>query len=172
MKNSERIEISRDVDGARVRIRMRKSVVRILFLVVWLPLITLGGSAVTTSLIIGALPRTIIQAVVQLLWIFVVIFGLRALLWNLFGEEVVVLEKGAFTHRRQILGLGLTRSVALRELTSLRVASDSKKDFWGVSGGTLVLNNGATEHRFGIELSQNEATGLVDQLVTYFPQNI
>jgi hypothetical protein len=119
-----------------------------LFMVVWLVAWTLGG------------------LVAIYLW-----------LWNLAGREIVTVREGTLAIRRAIDGLGRSREFDAAHIEGLRVASQlwnpwdpaSRLRFWGVGGGTIAFDYGATTYRFGGALEEAEARQMVARLARALP---
>ena len=119
-----------------------------LFMLVWLTVWTLGGA-----------------------------FAGAVLAWGLAGRETVRLETRALVVRRSVFGLGRSREYDLPHVARLRVAPEgfnpfdfrSGLRFWGLGGGPLAFDYGASTVRVGAGVEEAEAQALRDELVRRVP---
>jgi hypothetical protein len=99
-------------------------------------------------------------------------------LWNAFGKESVRVFSGLLTIKHDMLGLGRTRTFQIHEISNLRavglfgsmLSGASSMAYWGISGGTVAFNYRGKTHRFGIQLEEDEALGVIERLRPYLPQ--
>ena len=113
-----------------------------LFTVAWLLMWTLGGGAA--------------------LFIF---------LWSLAGRERIRLGGGALLIRKEVLGVGRSREYDLSLVRNLRSAppaynpldSRSSMQFWGIGGGLVRFDYGASTIRFGASFDESEAANVVER---------
>jgi len=118
---------------------------RVLFLVAWLAMWTLGG-----------------------------LFAFAVLLWSLFGVETVTVAGRSIMIRREVLGIGFRREYDMVHATNLRVAADSFNlfdpraglRFWGFGGGPIAFDYGSSTVRFANGLDEAEANRIVARIVS------
>ena len=119
-----------------------------LFMVVWLSFWTLGGG-----------------------------FALAMFAWSLAGREIVVLGPGRLAIAWRVFGVGRVREYDLVHAARLRVAPQpynpydyrSGMRFWGIGGGPIAFDYGASTIRFGGALQEAEASALVQRLIERQP---
>jgi hypothetical protein len=101
------------------------------------------------------------------------VFAIWALAWSLAGREVVTLRPHELILARRILGLGRARRYDLSHVADLRASPESYSPsdfrssmrFWGVGGGPIAFDYGASTVRFGAGLDEAEARQLVQRLI-------
>ena len=112
------------------------------FLLVWLALWTIGG-----------------------------VSALYAFLWSLFGKERVLLSHDRLSIRREVLGLSRAREYRLADIENLRVSPQSYSpfdfssslQFWGIGGGPIAFDYGASTVRFAASIAESEADSVVNR---------
>jgi len=173
----ERILIIKDSDGVLlVNVKAQKNWALILFLPVWLSFWTFGGITALTVLINGSNRDPFI--VFWLCgWAVGETLALLILLWTLVGQETISIERGVFSHKREIFGRGITRIYPMHELFNLRASGPFGKpgmfsrsyDRYGLTGGTVTVDTRYGDScRFGINLEEDDAQLLVNILEPYF----
>ena len=96
-------------------------------------------------------------------------------LWTAFGKEVVKIDQGMMTIRRDILGHGRTRSFPIGTIAKLRASGVfPTHSYWEnyfltikLTGGTVGFESQGRRHRFGIQLTEPEAEQVVNELTPY-----
>jgi len=110
-------------------------------------------------------------------WILGVSFAALILLWNLAGRERVVVHSDALSIRREVLGVGWTRSYELRSVKALRVVETigpmvfgmRQNDPFGFAHGPIAFDYGAKTIRFGTGIEVAEGRYLLSKMVAAKP---
>ena len=97
------------------------------------------------------------------------VFALYALLWQVIGKEIITVTGQRFTTRRDIGGFGFDRHYDLLQMKDLRIDLpqfnpidvSSSLQLWGIGGGVIAFEHGATSYRFGAGLDDTEAKEVV-----------
>ena len=176
----ERIFIIKDSDGVLlVNVKAQKNWALILFLAVWLSFWTFGGITSVIALISGS-NRDPLIFFWLCGWAGGETLGLVIWLWTLVGQETISIERGVFSHKREIFGRGVTRVYAMNELFNLRVSGPFGKpamfsrsyDRYGLTGGTVTVDTRYGDScKFGINLEEDDAQLLVNLIRPYFDRN-
>jgi hypothetical protein len=104
-------------------------------------------------------------------------FAILALAWSLAGREVVTLRPNELVIARKLLGLGRVHQYDLNHISNLRVSPESFNPFdfrsgmrfWGLGGGPVAFDYGASTVRFGASIEEGEASTLIHQLLERQP---
>lgn len=163
-----------------------------LLIVVWLLIGSMiVGPAIST---IGLFIRSVLQEsdggvnvgflIVQtlnfsLVIMFISIFALPILLWQLAGNEVVEADSQSIKVRRQILGFGLSKEYLAEHMKDLRASSItpqhsrygwSRSSFGDSNFGSIAFDYGARTFRFGSGVDEAEAKQIIAAIQQHFPQ--
>lgn len=172
---TSRISITKDDTGITVTIQSEKRRWLLAFLRVWLTGWTLGGITVIVGVITGK-HRDLFIFLWLCIWVVLETTFMSIWLWTAFGQEVISIRNGLFTHRREVFGRGPVRTYQLRELSNLRTFgpfghghwSSSGFEAYGMSGGTIAFDTrGGDSVRFGAKLIGDDADELVKVLRPY-----
>jgi hypothetical protein len=163
-----------------VRIAAAKNWFLLFFLPVWLTGWTYGG-----IMAILQLARTAHRGIEWFLvvwlagWFWGECLALYVLLWLLFGREIVMIEGGSLSYRRDVFGLGRNRIFPLSDISNLRAAglygASARSDRWafpGLSPGVIAFEYKGKTFRFGPELEEPEAHELVEALRAHLPRRV
>lgn len=182
-KMSKRISYL-DQDGAiEVQIKTKKQYFLLVWIAIFLTAWTSVGCGAIYSIIYGKgtdKPEDIVFAIIWLGGWLVGEFWLGyEFFWRAFGKEIIKTTSDSLAIRREILGLGRTKSFKLNRISNLRIAGlfmgepavFKSSVVSGLSGGNISFDyNGKTE-RFGIFLSEPEAREVVEKIKSYLPAN-
>ena len=129
---SPRYTLEQMTGGIRTLIPTRRNWFVILFLCVWLCGWFFGFTAVAGILLNpsqsdGAPDGFLLIWITG--WTLGGAFAIVAVLWQLFGQEIISIEQGLMSHRVEILGLGRTRSYMLDQVLHLRTVDYSHSMF-------------------------------------------
>ena len=166
------------IGGVELQIAAKKEWSNLLVLPVWLVGWTFGGFMAAKSVIYPSpsTPRLFIS-----LWLIGWALGetwaAYQLLWSAFGKEVVKVQQGFLTIKRDILGFGSTRSFLTDTVTNLRASGFfPSNSYWEnyfaqikLAGGTVGFDVQGKTHRFGIQLTESEARNVVEGLKPHLP---
>jgi hypothetical protein len=163
-----RATVVREATGLRITIPVKRSLVMSLFLTVWLGLWGVGGGTALLGTLRGEKGDWLVLAFLAV-WIACCGFGVYLWLWQLAGQEVVVVRPRSLILRREILGFGRSREFDLRHVRDLRVSPSpaAARDWgaglqsWGIAIGPLAFDYGARTYRFGGGVDEAEAKDLV-----------
>jgi hypothetical protein len=97
--------------------------------------------------------------------------------WMFAGREVVTLRPHELVISRKALGLGRVKQYDLSHVANLRVAPESFNPFdfrsgmrfWGIGGGPIAFDYGASTFRFGASVDEAEANQLIKRFVERQP---
>lgn len=109
-------------------------------------------------------------------WTVAGIMAVYAWCWQVMGKEIVIVEDGRLTLRRDIGGVGWNRVYDEEKVRALRaepVAFDPLDlsmalQLWGIGGGAIAFDYEAKTRRFGIGLDEAEATRAVAVIKTWW----
>jgi hypothetical protein len=104
-----------------------------------------------------------------MVWTVAGIVAVYAWLWQVMGKEIVIVQDGRLTLRRDIGGFGWDKVYELEKVRALRaepVVFDPMDlsmalQLWGIGGGAIAFDYEEKTHRFGIGLDEAEAKRLV-----------
>jgi hypothetical protein len=104
-------------------------------------------------------------------------FALFAVIWALVGREVVTAAPGSLVLERRIGSLARTRRYETSRIRDLRVSAQPYRPFdrrsglwfWGISGGWIAFDLGASTIRFAAGLEEAEAKQVVARLLECVP---
>jgi hypothetical protein len=160
-------------EGLEIVIPARRHLLALLFLGVWLVGWLVGEMTVISQVFSG---RAAGPEVILLLWlIFWTSGGALAAsvwLWMLVGKERVLVGASTLHVKRDVLGLGWTRSCELYKVRNLRVAPQpgGPRDMGvalrlsGLAGGMIAFEYGRKTIRFGAGLDEAEAHMIVGRM--------
>lgn len=106
------------------------------------------------------------------IWTAAGLLAAYAWLWMLVGQERIVLGTSSLRIRREILGVGLTRTYPLLRIRSLRVEPPPPGDresplvfrLAGLSGGTMAFDHEGQTVRCGAGLAPAEAARILERM--------
>jgi hypothetical protein len=106
------------------------------------------------------------------MWTLVGGLAIYVFLWRLVGKEIVSVDGLLLKIKKDIFGYGRLKEYELASVRSLRVAPDSFNlwdfsaalRFWGVGGGTIAFDYGASTNRFGAGVDEAEAKDIVTRI--------
>jgi hypothetical protein len=104
-------------------------------------------------------------------------FALFAVIWGLAGREVVTAAPSSLVIERRIGSLGRARRYETSRIRDLRVSAQPYRPFdrrsglwfWGISGGWIAFDYGASTVRFAAGLEEAEAKRVVARLLEWVP---
>jgi len=110
-------------------------------------------------------------------WAAAWLWAAYALLWNVFGKELVTVDSGNLVLKMDFLGYGRSKVFPVSQVSSLRASglfgSDLQRSSatwaWGLGGGVITFESGGKTHRFGIQLEESEAQEVVGLLAEHLP---
>jgi hypothetical protein len=156
--------------GLRLTLPCKKRWFTILFFCVWMVGWYFGESSeipkVIKQLHSGELP--IFDLIWLAGWTFFGVFFSLWIIWRLLGSEVIGVENGWLSLRKQIAGLGMTREFEISNIAALRFRPERG------SGkrhreSCIELDYGAKTYNFGADIDPAEATQLLDVLAKWLP---
>ena len=175
-----RSTVSDTLEGLRISIPSRKNVFMIAFLSLWL--VGWGfGEVMVSGMLLRPPPGSSAPVVFMIVWLGMWTMGgafcIYAVLWSLFGREVITLRGDVLSIRREVLAFGRTREYDLSQVRNLRVSPvpynpfdfRAGLHFWGIGGGIVAFDYGAGTVRFGAGVQEGEASDLVKRLSDRHP---
>jgi hypothetical protein len=173
---SSRVQKIPTVTGIELRILAKREWWPLIFLPVWLAFWTVGG-LVAVNWMIHPGPDTPRSFVLLWLigWALGEIWAAYQFLWTAFGKEIVKVREGALSIKRDILGYGRIRSYPIGTVANLRASGFFPSDsYWSnylaqmkLAGGTVGFESRGRTERFGIQLKEEEARQVVQELSPY-----
>jgi hypothetical protein len=167
-----RAQVSEHAGGVRVTIPRKRSIVRLLAIVViWLPVF----AVVVVLPLTGILSETfeapgflaVLPAALYIAFGAVVFFWIAyAILWALVGCEFVDADATSLRVRREVFGMGRTRRFDARHVRNLRYLPVPVDPEGGTdrNAGTLAFDHGAKTYRLGNALTEPEVRALIELL--------
>jgi hypothetical protein len=169
-----RTTIADSPDGLHHFIPPKRSLFTIAFLIFWLGGWAMGEKFAIEELVNG---QTSDQHWFLLFWLGGWTLGggfaLFTVLWGVLGREHIILRHDALVIRRELVGRGRSREYSLSDIRNLRVAGPvspfdfrSSLQFWGLGGGAIAFDYGASTVRFGASLEEGDAGQVVERLTS------
>jgi hypothetical protein len=160
-------------EGLEIVIPARRNLIVLLFLGIWLAGWVTGELTALAELLSGSPegPEGFLLLWLAL-WTFAGAFAAYTWLWMLVGKERIVMGTSALHVKRDVLGLGRTRTFGLFRIRNLRVASGptGPRDvaaalrLAGLTGGLIAFEHDGKTIRFGASLDPAEAQIIVERM--------
>ncbi len=169
-------------DQLTIRIPSRKNWLQIPFLLFRLIFWFFAWILTATTLFTAPFEAGFFMIFLLIGWTIGGLFTANILLWILFGEEQITVSYDLFSVRRQILGIGHTKSYEMVAVKALRVGQyPLPKSVWNgrrhqnVStvwkmDGPITFDYGAKTHRLGDGVDEAEAKQIVKIMQQHFPK--
>lgn len=114
------------------------------FLVFWLIMWTIGGIAITTTL-----------------------------LWGYFGKEDFILNEGEVQLNKTVFGIGIKKKFEAIEIKNIRAEADNSYSrnrwaVWGMGPGKIKFDYGLKTYSFGMAVDDAEANHIVEIMQKQF----
>jgi len=168
----DRITVLHIARGIAVQVKSKKQI-SLLFLPVWITVWTIGGVTAIKALLTGQAPGFLIFWLCG--WVVGETLAVYTFLWTAFGKEVISVDQGILTIKKDLFGYGFKKELPIHELNNLRTSAPFGSTWsnrqWGISGGTVAVDQNYKTHRFGISLEEPEARALVKELRSYLPKS-
>jgi hypothetical protein len=164
--------------GLEIVIPSKKNPLLLLFLAAWLVGWAFAEVTVIRELMTErAKEGTLFIAAWLLMWTVGGGFAIYTMSWSLVGKEILRVEPGALSVRRDVLGFGRTKEYDLDQVKNLRVASQAADPFgwgagmrlWGMDGGTIAFDYGAKTFHFAAGVDEAEGRQILDELSSRHP---
>ena len=162
--------------GSEIQISSPKNIFMLIFLPIWLIGWTIGGAFAIKALVTGEVKEAWFLLIWLCGWIFGEVFVSYAFLWGAFGREIISVKNGIVRIKRSIFGYGPSTDFQANRVSNLRASGffapmmswSFGMAYWGLSGGTIAFDYAGKTKRFGIHLSENDATQLASTLKKRF----
>jgi hypothetical protein len=174
-----RSKVADTPEGLVLSIPTKRNPFLLIFLPAWLVMWAVGWGNAASHLVSPAAkgPPDLFLLAWLTAWTAGGAFAIWAFAWSLAGREVVTLRPHALVVSRKALGVGRVRQYDLAHVANLRVAPAgfdpadfrSGMRFWGIGGGPIAFDYGASTVRFGASVEEAEAHQLVRRLVERQP---
>lgn len=173
-----RSTITDTVDGLEISIPAKKRFFISLFLIFWL-----GGWAVGEMSAINQIMGSESPGPFIIFWLggwtLGGLFAFAVLAWSMAGQEVITITPSSLTISRRVFGLGRTKSYDATQIRKMRVSptnmsmSDPRAAFqhWGIGGGPVAFDYGASTVNFGAGIDESEAQTIVDRIRPRVPSS-
>jgi hypothetical protein len=171
--STPRATITGGPEGLEIVIPARRNLIALLFLGIWLAGWVTGELTALAELLAGS-PKGPEGFLLLWLTLWTIAGALAAYtwLWMLVGKERILMGTSSLRMKRDILGLGRTRTFALFRIRNLRVASGpaGPRDaaaalrLAGLSGGLIAFEYEGKTLRFGLSLDPVEAQMIVERM--------
>ena len=167
-------------DQLSIRIPSRKHWFHIPFLSVWLVFWFGAWSSTAASLFSGPFGLDGFLLVWLIGWTIGGIYAMTTLFWMLFGRDDVEITYKQFRIRRQVFGLGHTKTFDTLSISDLRVMQyPPPRSFWNSTyqnsstvwklDGPITFDYGARTYHFGDGVDEAEAKQIVAHIQQHFP---
>jgi hypothetical protein len=160
--------------GLEIIVPARRNLFVTLFLGLWLCGWLIGEVVVPVAFFRGGSHAgpAVFTAVWFVFWTIGGGFTIYVFSWSLAGKERILVSRSRLSIKRELFGLGRLREYDRRHISDLRVSLNSYNpidfraglQFWGVGGGVLAFDYGATTVRFGAALEEGEAKSVIAQI--------
>ena len=166
-----RAKISTGAEGLQVVIPSRKNAFLILFLFAWLGGWYFGETSAIRSLANQNEHEPGFLVFWLLGWTAGGFFAALAWLWNVAGREILRFGSGKFVYQRAVGPLKFTKTYDLTHIKEMR--SVPAPDFfqrnrglgaWGLSGGQIAFDYGASTINVGAGVDEAEAKSLIQAI--------
>lgn len=175
-----RFRVVEDTDRFVVAIPARQNWFFLPFQIAFLGIWAVAAVIVSTELFRIPDPRG--QAFTAF-WLFLWLTGgcwiALMVLWQAFGLEFLTFHAGDLSLRREVLGVGRTRTFDCAQVKALRIVPQPGPLWrhlmwmhsWGIlNEGILAFDYGARTYQFGAGLDEAEAKLLVAEMINRYPQ--
>jgi len=168
-----RVTLSGGPEGLEIVIPAQRNLVVVLFLGVWLAGWVMGELTTLADFLKGGPRRPEGYVLLWLtLWTVGGVFAVYMWLWMLVGKERILMGTSALRLKRDVLGLGPTRSYELLRVYNLRVATKpaSPRDtavtprLASLIGGLIAFEYEGKTIRFGAALDEAGAQMIVERM--------
>ena len=166
-----RATVSSELGGVQVVIPAKKNIFIILFLFAWLGGWFFGEASAIRSFAEPKGQELGFTAFWLLGWTVGGAFAALTWLWNIAGREILRFGSGKFTYRRAIGPLGLTKTYDLTHMKDLRAVpapsvfqSNRGLGVWGLTGGQIAFDYGASTVNVGAGVDEAEAKTIVQSV--------
>jgi hypothetical protein len=156
--------------GLEIRIPAARSWFTLLFLPVWLVGWAWGWWSAFENLFLRPVAHadgSIFLMVWMVGWTIGGLAALVTLLWMLAGHEVVRAETGALRIRKEIFGIGFTRTFDITQVKLMRYAPPPPSR-WGFLGGHIAFDYGMKTYRLGQGIDEPEARQIAQAVAKRF----
>jgi hypothetical protein len=172
----QRVTVFQEFKAIRIHIKSSKQVSLLLFVPIWIGW-TVAGIVVIRGLLSGEAPLSVLLWLCG--WLVAETLVVYTGLWTAFGKEIISIEGGILTVKRDILGYGPSKEMPIYQLRNLRASGYFGPIFswnhtlaqWGLSGGTIAVDEMDKTYRFGINLQEKEAKAVVKELQPYLAKS-
>ena len=165
-----------------LHIPSRQSSAQVPYLLIWLIVCLFGCLTAVSTLNRVSLGRHLFMLAWVIFWMTSGLFAITTLLWLLFGEEVIVLSDEQLSIKRQIFGVGKTKSFDTGRINDFRVLSHPAAPtvcnshrgnqiplLWKMTGPMTFAYDTQT-YRFGDGVDKAEAQQIVTEIQKYNPK--
>lgn len=103
-------------------------------------------------------------------------FAIYTWLWNIRGKEIITVNSGEISYKKDLFGFGKSREYTLAEIKDMRVidkpsgpwGAQSYNDFWGFGGGTIGFDYGYKTYKIGGGIDEAEAKHIINEIAQRF----
>lgn len=162
-----RVMITETSDCLRLVIPYSRSWFVIGFLGFWLCAWAVAEVLIPLRFLEGEIPSGgwSLMVVWFVVWTVAGVLALYAWLWQVMGKEIVTVQDGSLTLRRDVGGFGFDKVYDLNKACALRAEPaifdpmdlSMALQLWGIGGGAIAFDYEGKIRRFGIGLDETEA---------------
>jgi hypothetical protein len=176
----KRISSSTTPDGYRMTIAVKKFWPFVIFWGLWLVIWLVSIVAVGVAMFDSSQDRPPIPVAILALFGMAILGGAISCvwLWMAFGKEVVTVSNGSLVLSKDVLGFSgfaRTRRFDVAQMQNLRSSGlfgsfrnwSGMLKFYGINGGVVAFESGGKTYRFGIQLEEDEARQVVQDLLPH-----
>lgn len=177
---SSRVQLTHTPEGLQAAVPAQRSVLALLFLLVWLGAWCFGEMQAIGQLFDpGDKTPSAFLALWLAGWTAAGLGAVGTLVWQFAGRELLTVNASSLAHRIEMLGLGVTRTYDAASIKALRATPDGggsfarqqawMPPFFGPPRGALAFDYGSRTIRLLASMDEAEAKALVPQLAARLP---
>lgn len=167
---SNRIWVEEEGQSTRIEISAKLESWKQTLLLSWFVAWTFCGLVIISQLFVDQTRDMYVALVVYVsFWVYFEYKIAHAVLWRLYGKEVLVIEPGLLRVKRDIRGYGKVIQYFQENMRQLRIvdknpksfAQSYQRSFWVIGGEQIVFENLGATQGFGLQLEETEAKKLL-----------
>ncbi len=167
---SERIKVAEEGKSSKIWISAKIDSWKQTLLLAWFAAWTFCGIVVASQLWADLSRDMYVFVVVYLsFWAYFEYKIAHAVLWRLYGKEIILIEPDSLKVKRDIRGYGRVVPYFKENIKKLRIveknprsfAQSFNNSFWVIGGEQIVFENLGSSQGFGLQLNDGEAKKLL-----------
>ena len=110
-------------------------------------------------------------------WTFGGLLAVLLQLWNLKGQEIIKIDEVELWRAREYVWFARSRHYQLRNIRRMRLTEvdlsrpvlNQGTEFWGLSGGAISFDYGASTQKIALGIDETNASEIIEAIKTRFP---